>query len=155
MPTKLEYAYLAGIMDGEGTFGIYRSKDGRNHHLRCYVVNTDPKLITWLYDTFGGLVYSRKSKKNPHWKLKYEWVLCKGETVDLVELLLPYLIIKRDQAELAIKFRTSFNNQYNRNNPLPLSVLSFRDKCYYGMKSLNNQPEQPPIPLASGCPRTC
>ena len=104
-----QLAYLAGVIDGEGTIGIYHNKKRNEYRLKVYVVNTDERLIRWLQDNFGGYVYSRVSVKNPHWKRKYEWHLLDDEL--LLEKILKYLVVKQENAKLGIEFRKTFQNK--------------------------------------------
>jgi hypothetical protein len=106
-------AYLAGIIDGEGTVYAQRIRSGFN--IRVYVVSTDVRLIRWLEQNFGGLVYSRQSKLHPEWKTKWEWVVDKAGTTKVLSLVLPYLIIKREQAELGLALRHDIEARKGRN----------------------------------------
>lgn len=143
MWTQSQISYLAGIIDGEGTFYIgYSCKKWGS---RMYVVNTDKRLIDWLKNTFGGLVYTRNSLKNPAWKTKYEWILEKAKIPPICEVILPYLICKKEQAELMIKFRKTFEVKRDTSP----ETIEFRSKCHSHMNYLNLR--GPPQTLASGC----
>lgn len=103
--TKL--AYLAGIIDGEGSVNITYLEKRREYRMRLYVVNTDIRLINWLSDNFGGLVYhaKRHTVKHPSWKEKYEWVYIPSkDKVGLLEELLPYMVVKPEQLSIAIEY---------------------------------------------------
>jgi len=138
--TRDQIVYLAGIMDGEGTFHIgHHNKSVRNLTCRLYVVNTDKRLIQWLHQTFGGLVYSRNSLKNPHWKTKFEWVVVTGDILNLTEAILPFLICKREQAEIMIKFRKTFDKTIHKHTRIPEEILSIRFECLSEMRKLNHR----------------
>lgn len=122
-----QIVYLAGIMDGEGTF--YIGQDNRNQksfNTRLYVVNTDERLINWLHENFGGLIYSRTSVKNPQWKKKFEWISHKSQILPICEAIYPYLICKKEQAEIMIKFRNTFQEKRGKNNPVPMGIHEVR-----------------------------
>lgn len=99
---KCALAYLAGIVDGEGSIFMGSSPnsvDGRNPTVS--VRNTHLGLIEWLLQ-FGGRKHtehpidSRTGKAN---KTSYHWIV--AGPVDVRELLiaiLPYLIIKKAKA---------------------------------------------------------
>lgn len=93
-------AYLAGIIDGEGTIYAIR----RRRSVRVYVVNTDERLIRWLEREFGGLVYRREPRHG--WKAKFEWHVVSRDVSRILTLVLPYLVIKREQAELGLAVRS-------------------------------------------------
>ena len=127
-----DLAYCAGIIDGEGSFTIYKSSP-RKFCARVYVVNTDKRLIEWLLYKFGGLSYKRHHKK---WKTRYEWVLEKKDISSFISKLLPFLIIKKQQAETIIKFRKTFPSKRRK---LSSKTLSIRSQLYFHLKSLNSR----------------
>lgn len=57
--------------------------------------------MVWLLDTVGGsLVQKTRSKAN--WKETWNWQLSGQNAADFLEALLPYLVIKKERAELAL-----------------------------------------------------
>lgn len=99
-------AYFAGIVDGEGSIftNITKSKDGRrvNYALRLRVVNTDLAMLEWIVNTFGGYINHRKITAN---QLQvHTWDMKSSLLSTLLTRILPYLISKRKQAEIAIRF---------------------------------------------------
>ena len=136
-----QLAYLAGIIDGEGTFYISPAPNFRH---RILVVNTDERMIRWLLANFSGLYYARTSKKNPHWKLKYEWILVKSDIIPLCEALIPYLICKKEQAELMISLRKSFTKILGNNKKVSSDIFKFRSECKEKITKLNHRD---PLPL--------
>jgi len=135
MWNDIQLSYLAGIMDGEGTF--YIGVNGNKFNSRMYVVNTDERLIEWLKNTFGGLVYKRNSLKNPQWKTRYEWIIEKSRIDPICKAVIPFLIIKRDQAELMINFRQTFtkNRRPKITDEIRINRLAFCEN----MKKLNHR----------------
>lgn len=136
MIPETDFAYLAGILDGEGCFSIFRG--GKRPRIdytgRLYVVSTDRVLIDWLYDRFGGHRYSRKTRQG--WKTKFEWVIDRRAATNICVSVLPYLVIKREQAFLLTEFNRSFETRFSR---LPDSVREFRETCFLRMKELNHR----------------
>ena len=101
-------AYTAGIVDGEGCISIYRKratcKRGYTLSLKVVVVNTEEWLCQWLKMQFGGNVGCRKKGT---WARKHQWgwYLYANKAIAFLGLILPYLKIKRSQAEIAIDFQ--------------------------------------------------
>lgn len=140
MIDETKIAYFAGIMDGEGTFYIGNySKYPKSFNSRILVVNTDYSLINWLKTNFGGLIYSRKSKKNPHWKEKFEWIVNKAKIQSFCEMLLPYLVIKKEHAKIMIEFRKTFDKKRGRSNGVPLKVHNKRLQLMNDLHKLNQK----------------
>jgi len=141
--TVSQLAYLAGIIDGEGCINIYRSgKYPRtDYSIRIYVVSTDKILIDWLQTTFGGLQYKRETRSG--WKTKYEWIVERRLFDQLCNAVLPYIIIKKAQLELALRFRDSFGPLTHKSNgqimPLSPQIRAFRYECFVEMRRLNGR----------------
>lgn len=135
-----QFIYLAGIIDGEGTFYISPAPHFRH---RIVVVNTDERMIRWLINNFGGLVYRRTSKKNPHWLPKYEWIIVKADIIPICKGLIPHLTTKREQAELMIKLRESFIKKGANNKEVSEDILKFRTQCKEEITKFNHRIPMP------------
>lgn len=103
--SETEKAYLAGIIDGEGCITINRRvAKGRAPVYALYVgiATTSPALKQWLEEHFPERVYIRKmTKMREHHRQSYEFVLSGNrQVIVFLREIAPYLIIKRDQAEL-------------------------------------------------------
>lgn len=101
--------YAAGLLDGEGSIWIsktMRKPYARNcsYEARVVIHNTSEPLMTWLVATFGcGLVITRPATDRK--KTAYEWRI-QGHNMDsFLEAVMPYLIIKRERAGVAIQLR--------------------------------------------------
>lgn len=106
MSDKAKYSYLAGIIDGEGCLTIGAGKKGNvtNYNPVIVVTSTNEKLIKWLLHNFGGNYY-KAGRIVPNCKQAYIWrFLKKAEIERLLLAILPYLIIKRDQAISLLEF---------------------------------------------------
>ena len=101
---KTDLAYAAGIIDGEGCIYIgHNHQKDKSFTLQIVVGNTDEWLCLWLKSNFGGYVYCRKRAK-PYSNF-WSWHLQHQKARIFLELVLPYLQIKKAQAELAINFQ--------------------------------------------------
>lgn len=99
--TATELSYIAGIIDGEGT--IDRQIGNRPEAWRISVGNTDKNLIDWLH---AKVPYSRVTvnKRRFHWKQSWRWALLSNIKVyRLLQLASPYMIVKKDKADEAIR----------------------------------------------------
>lgn len=135
--TKEELAYLAGIIDGEGCFTIeiqpptsYRK--GTLYTCRLTIINTDERLLNWILHKVGGRLHKRKDIKNR--KTCYAWRVYATEIDKYLPHLIPYLICKKDEALVVLKFRSSFEGRGVRNTP---EVCNFRKQCLKELKFHN------------------
>ena len=112
-----EIAYLAGIIDGEGCIDIGHTKQGKygngyQWHSMLKVTSCDEELIIWLENTFGGQRDSRYrwTSKKAFTRPVYNWQAT-GLMLDyLLPLVKPYLIIKKKQCEIMIRYRLTSKN---------------------------------------------
>lgn len=116
--TPTEWAYLAGIVDGEGTITILRvsKRKGQTHILqpKIDVTNTSKRLLDWLGEKVDMKVNGRtKPMTSGDLTFKRQPAVCYdiqiwGYRVYHVLLnIQPYLVIKREQAELVRAFLES------------------------------------------------
>lgn len=108
---KTLLAYVAGIIDGEGSISLaqHKRKDGRRTHweLIVAVCNTKFWLIEFLHFQFGGYIDERTQYgiNYANAKKSWRWTMCASKAGDFLKLVLPYLQLKKPQAELAIAFQ--------------------------------------------------
>ncbi len=104
----LESAYLAGLIDGEGTITIAVSKHKDWVEMRPLVAiaNTDRRLLDYLKNLLGySYSASERKPRKENWSSGY-LIETRGmkEAYELLRKILPYLIIKREQAETVLTF---------------------------------------------------
>lgn len=135
--TEGELGYLAGIIDGEGCFTIeinpptsYRK--GTLYTCRLSIVNTDQKLKKWLLQKIGGKIHDRKIIKGR--KPCYTWRAYANLIDEYVPQIVPYLICKKDEALVVLKFRESFKGRWMKNTE---DICAFRHQCLKELKFHN------------------
>ena len=101
---KDDLIYLAGIVDGEGCVSVTYKTKARHERIRLTVSNTDRNLIDWLTSRVGGSVSKNQPKGNR--KPAYHWEIYSSKAFIVLTLLLPYLKLKKRQAELCLQFHT-------------------------------------------------
>ena len=91
-----ELAYLAGVFDGEGSFGIWSKGVGKTKQLRVNVDMADSDVIMRFLTFFkAGAIYSRAPKDAKH-KLMYSWRVTHKETaINILRRMLPYFSKRR------------------------------------------------------------
>lgn len=100
-----EIAYIAGIFDGEGTLCISKTS-GKNLGPAFAITTTNIGLRDFLLKRIGGSSYTEMRHKNKlNEKDCYSVYVKSAEKVKvLCGILLPYLKVKKRQAELMIEF---------------------------------------------------
>lgn len=102
-----DIAYLAGILDGEGSFSVVHTR-GSGYANVIQVTVTHKPLIDWLYQTFGGHTTSQPSIGNR--EATYYWRLAAKPAIrKLLPFVIPYLKVKFLQASILLDFCQRFN----------------------------------------------
>lgn len=105
---KINLAYIAGFFDGEGSVNLMpliqtTAKQQQMFSLRAQVMSTNKRSIERLKNDFGGDIKCNPIKGNR--QESWTWRVTAKQAVSFLRLVLPYLQIKKPQAQLAIKFQ--------------------------------------------------
>ena len=139
--TDVELAYLAGIIDGEGSFVLHRHKDGYRFASQLQVGNTDVRMLEWIAARFGGNVRLERRSNLKH-KPIYRWVSDASMLDALITATLPYLICKRDQADLMLAYRRTLPpiiRTKRSTNDVPEHVKTDRIRIHKSLAVLNRR----------------
>ncbi|MGB2841064.1 MAG: hypothetical protein WBC40_01080 [Halobacteriota archaeon] len=139
---EIDYARLTAYIDGEGTIAIAKQpvKKGRvsnSYRLLMMVSNTEKKLPNWCKAHFGGSVHTSRNDVRPGRKKLYQWVIGTHDSAKLLEKIKPYLIIKRDQAELGLEFYEKCIKRHPSGKRVPLWLAKQREEYFERMKELH------------------
>jgi len=119
MLTETERAWLAGFWDGEGTITIFTHKERDGQEKICptlVVVNTNEQVIAHVVDLLDRLgtsfqIAEVKSKTDKH-KDCYRVLTRNVQYIKVVvEAMLPYLVCKKAQAQLMLRYVNKKLNQ--------------------------------------------
>jgi len=109
--SETEKAYIAGLLDGEGSIFIsrnyYYTKKGRqrfSHLLKVSIANTDYKIMLWLKSKCNGCISIYPAKRQ-NTRESWQWVIGSIQARYFLEAISPYVRIKILQLQLAIKFQ--------------------------------------------------
>lgn len=105
-----DLAWLAGIIDGEGC--IFADK----YALRVQIGSADPYMAFECKKIFpfGCIKESRRLDLGENYFV-YVWVVSSRRVLDLLNIVLPYLKVKKEQALAAIKLQEIRNKLKTRN----------------------------------------
>jgi len=147
--TELEKVWLAAMIDGEGSVGIYRSK--RANHKYGYrwsttvsITNTNKDLMDRFAELSDCWVSRRRvnggsAKNRPIHCVEIRYTNTRG----FLEQILPYLIAKTKQAELVIDFCNMVRGpgqRYQDPQKMDQMYLRSRELNHRGTKPLEVEP---------------
>jgi hypothetical protein len=107
---ETEIAYIAGLFDGDGCVGLYtRNKTVSNSlELSASIGGTNPFPLIKCKDYFGGFIHiqgQRSTKKGYKYKTFWNWKVCARKAEYFLGQILNYLIIKKQEVEIALESR--------------------------------------------------
>ena len=109
MDSSNELAYLAGVFDGEGSFGVWSRGKNKKKGYRASIDMTDADVIMkfLVYFQAGHIIFimPRKNHHNPCYRLKVDL----EKAVEIVRKMLPYLSKRRQ-----IQFHETVGKYENR-----------------------------------------
>lgn len=101
--SEIDKAYIAGLVDGEGCFGLYKTMPTSNPLATFTIGMTDEKIIRWLFKIIGYLgdiqERLRKGNRKDIWQLR----ITSNQCLLFTSSILPYLKIKDKQARIIIQ----------------------------------------------------
>ncbi len=115
---ELELAYLAGFFDGEGciviseyTNPVTSKRPGyQSMRLRIFVGNTNLDVLQLFVSRFGGSINCKRVYGNR--KQLWTWSAATREAASALSLMLPYLTVKSEQAEIAAEFQSTMGQWF-------------------------------------------
>lgn len=100
-----DLAYVAGLFDGEGWFHFYWQPPkymSKTQGLRVAIGNTDGETLTQLKTIFNLGCITRAHKPSKYGTVMTQWYLTGWQAICFLKAILPYLRIRRKDAESAI-----------------------------------------------------
>ena len=144
-----DIAYLAGIIDGEGSiyignFSCNATTGAKYYQTNIEVCNTEKALIDWLKNTFDGCAtkYTRKQMAANCRKDVYRWIIHGELVTHLCELILPFSQCKKKQIEIMLKMRSTYKQtgmQKGKDGVAPLTkeMLELRHSLFLELRNLH------------------
>jgi LAGLIDADG endonuclease len=150
MQALLAYAYIAGLIDGEGTFMITRSRTGWGKHIRktpsycprikIGMTEEAPLKFTHQYLGIGTLSYEGTRPSRPTRKGMFTWqVLSAPNCIKVINMIEDFLVLKKPHAEHLKYFCKTFKRTSKCMDGVPKDELSFREDAYEKMRKLNGK----------------
>jgi intein/homing endonuclease len=99
---EAERAYIAGLFDGEGTIGIYKTR--HNPRLRIRIGMVDKVTLEWVRQRMGGtikLVRKEEGKRRAVW---FWGLYADAEMKDFIDAIVQFSITKQNELVLCRQF---------------------------------------------------
>ena len=138
-----DLAYTAGLIDGEGCIQIARHNnqktvDGHPRYVLMIRFNmVSAGILKWLCETYGGSFFPGKKPRNENWRQQWIWSLANRGGEDFLVLLLPYLRIKKAEAEVALEFRKTLLTDHH--SKVTSELAEEREDMYWKLRLLKRE----------------
>ena len=123
--SEKDLAYYAGFFDGEGSICIVKKTKGQ-YVLEVTVTNTYYWILESYALAFGGSVGTHRTRefgRKPCWR----WAAAANIAHRFLSLVLPYLEVKKYQAEIAIQFQEARIKKRTRSRRLTDAELALQE----------------------------
>lgn len=124
----VQLGYIAGMLDGEGCIYLKpvkaNSKRNFTYDLTVNIYNTNKESLIFISSLIGGYIYLNQ-KPVKKYKPCYRLVLHGKKAGELLTVVLPYLIIKKAQAILALEFVSTLEVGGRKLSPINTEKRNF------------------------------
>lgn len=107
--SKEEQIWIAALLDCDGSIGIWKSERGEKIRYRVYIVftNTNKKIAEKFKNIVHGRLVKKENKTQHKSNGKPLYYAKRNDMVNtypILKQILPYLVIKKEQAQLILEF---------------------------------------------------
>lgn len=136
--TDEKCAYIAGFLEGDGSFQVMRHKIQNKKYAYEYRIsgyNTNEAIMEWLISNVGGtykqIKTSERHKKPFHWNIKTK------QAIKLAEHIYPFLVSKKEEVSLWLKAAHFISDNCTRS--LTADVIDQRVGLINQIRSIRNE----------------
>lgn len=125
MSEKEKLCYLAGLLDGEGSFFVMSSVNGRlQRYSLPYMAlgQNDVRMLDWVKQNYGGYIQYQRARPDKNRNAYHIWKLVGKKAIALTKLVYPYLTVKQNKARCVIDFQyPARRRKRSKNDPTLLA----------------------------------
>lgn len=129
--TPAQAGYIAGFLDGEGSIMLVRRSDHNSYNLRITAAGTVRAPMDWMSEVAGVGATFFRDRNNPNHRPTYWWQIAGDAARTLLLQVAPFMLVKQQQAELAIEFQTRLHDPKFKTNMVAQSDY------YHRLKAMN------------------
>lgn len=101
--SPLDAAYLAGLIDGEGTIALSRRHRGDHRQLVLSISSTESSLVQWARQVIGAGKITSKRVYRPNHATGLTYIVANRQALDVLRQVTPFLrSYKRERAQLIL-----------------------------------------------------
>lgn len=137
---KLKLAYIASFVDGDGCIGLSQRQNKNRYYPYLRIANTNIKILKYIQKFYGfGSIQTANTtyRTTPNCKQCYYYQTVNQKATKIISSILPYLVLKQNQAKLIVKFQSKVKNYgyWNKNSKL----FAWQENYYKKIRKLNKK----------------
>lgn len=137
--SREDAAYIAGLIDGEGTLSLSHRHRNENRQFVIGISNTEVRLLNYVHETVGAGRITRKGISKSNHTPSGTYLIDNRQALDLLQQIAPYLrTYKSERAALVLEHYlrlTPRNGKYN--------LAQKKERMDFIVKFLLMNPRQP------------
>jgi len=110
LPREQKILVLAGVFDGEGSFGVWSRGKGRAKHLQVKVDTTDADMVARFHEMWGGIFFSHTPKEK-HYKHLFRWKITGEKAWQCLKEMIPYMCQRRREKYYGLVKPIGYGNE--------------------------------------------
>lgn len=128
--------WLAGFFDGEGcisgamVFTATKYIKNPRVHLQITITQKDRGILEKIQEKYGGSI-RQHTKGSKCWSIRW---IGKTEMKNILCILAPYCICKKEQVLLALRFVDTLREENLGSKPLPANIHNERKEIFDGLR---------------------
>lgn len=132
-------AYIAGLIDGEGTITLTRLHSGANRRLVVSIANTEVQILKFVIERVcAGKITSKRTISDLHTP-SFCYAISSNQALALLEQVLPHLrSYKRLRAELAIRSYRALTPRNGRYSAGQLGKRQEFERSFLALKAVKD-----------------
>ncbi|MBI3778998.1 MAG: LAGLIDADG family homing endonuclease [Gammaproteobacteria bacterium] len=136
-----EAAYIAGLIDGEGTIALTRKHRGEHRQLMVSISSTEPPLLRYVLKVIGAGRITNKCTYRDNHTPSVTYAISNRQALDVLEQVRPYLkTYKAKRAQLILR---NYIRLTPRNGKYTQALLEERDIFIEKFLRLNPRRQTP------------
>lgn len=134
---EAKVAWAAGFIDGEGSITLMSVNSKRAYSVLLEATNRDVAALERLRELFGG-TFQVHTRGNALHATTLKWRLFAANACRAIAELYPYLVVKQEQARLALIWQTTVDSK-DKFDKVDDEFLDVRARCLTKMRDLNKR----------------
>jgi len=149
--SKVQKAYIAGFLDGEGSVSIqktkiYKHRNENNPYFSTVISigQSNKTVLEWIQSMYGGSICVEKEsgrRKLPF----YRWRIANRDIEKFLTDVKPYVQLKNKHIELVLLMRAhiakwySFVKGRHGKDSMPKEIIEYRNNLWLQLRGLNSK----------------